>query len=103
MTIALAPEVAVMGAVTVIGTKTDLDETRQRIALVPGSVAMIEPAALRATRQANLKDALQFTSGVYVQPRFGAADESQISVRGSGLRPLLVLGGPGRHGPGVAR
>jgi iron complex outermembrane receptor protein len=106
--ISLAPEVAVMGAVTVIGTKTDLDETRQRIALVPGSVAMIEPATLRATRQANLKDALQFTSGVYVQPRFGAADESQISVRGSGLRDnfharginLLVNGMPYRNADG---
>jgi iron complex outermembrane receptor protein len=108
LTIALAPEVAVMRAVTVIGTKSDLDETRQRIALVPGSVAMIEPAQLRATRQANLKDALQFTSGVYVQPRFGAADESQISVRGSGLRDnfharginLLVNGMPYRNADG---
>ena len=108
ITITLAPEVAVMRAVTVIGTKSDLDETRQRIALVPGSVAMIEPAQLRATRQANLKDALQFTSGVYVQPRFGAADESQISVRGSGLRDnfharginLLVNGMPYRNADG---
>ena len=108
VTITLAPEIAVMGAVTVIGSKTDLDETRHRIALVPGSVAMIEPATLRATRQANLKDALQFTSGVYVQSRFGAADESQISVRGSGLRDnfharginLLVNGMPYRNADG---
>jgi iron complex outermembrane receptor protein len=56
----------------------------------------------------NLKDVLQFTSGVYVQPRFGAADESQISVRGSGLRNnfharginLLVNGMPYRNADG---
>ena len=51
---------------------------------------------------------LGFTPGVYVQPRFGAADESQISIRGSGLRNnfhlrgvnLLVNGMPYRNADG---
>lgn len=99
---------AVLAAVTVIGTRTDLDETRERAARVPGAVSIVSPEEIRATRQANLKDVLQFTPGVYIQPRFGAADESQISVRGSGLRNnfhargvnLLVNGMPYRNADG---
>ncbi len=94
--------------VTVIGTKTDLAETREQLQRVPGSVDLIEPTEIRSTRQANLKDVLRFTPGVYVQPRFGAADESQISIRGSGLRNnfhargvnLLVNGMPYRNADG---
>lgn len=94
--------------VTVIGTRTDLAETRKRIAEVPGSVALIEPAQIKSSREANLKDVLRFTPGVFVQPRFGAADESQISIRGSGLRNnfharginLLVNGMPYRNADG---
>jgi iron complex outermembrane recepter protein len=98
----------VLAAVTVIGTRTDLDETRARAAEVPGAVSVVGPDEIRATRQANLKDVLEFTPGVYVQSRFGAADESQISVRGSGLRNnfharginLLVNGMPYRNADG---
>ena len=106
VTLARAPlEVA---AVTVIGTRQDLEETRERLRLVPGAVTLVQPAELRATRQANLSDALRFTAGVYVQPRFGAADESQLSIRGSGLRNnfhlrgvnLLVNGMPYRNADG---
>jgi len=99
---------ATLGNVTVIGTRTDLDETRERAAEVPGAVAIIGPTELRSTRQANLNDVLSFTPGVFVQPRFGAADESQISIRGSGLRNnfharglnLLVNGMPYRNADG---
>ena len=104
----MAVKVATLSNVTVIGSKTDLAERREQLAQVPGGVAMVESAEIRATRQANLKDALQFVPGVYVQPRFGAADESQISIRGSGLRDnfhargvnLLVNGMPYRNADG---
>ena len=107
-TITLSEKVATLAGVTVIGTKSDLAERREQLAQVPGGVAMVESAQLRDTRQANLKDVLQFVSGVYVQPRFGAADESQISIRGSGLRSnfhargvnLLVNGMPYRNADG---
>jgi iron complex outermembrane receptor protein len=106
--IRLADKVATLAGVTVIGTKTDLDETREQLAKIPGAVAMVEAPQIRATRQANLKDVLQFVPGVYIQPRFGAADESQISIRGSGLRDnfhargvnLLVNGMPYRNADG---
>jgi len=106
--VSLAQKVATLAGVTVIGTKTDLAERRQQLDQIPGGVAMVEATQIRATRQANLKDALQFVPGVYVQPRFGAADESQISIRGSGLRDnfhargvnLLVNGMPYRNADG---
>jgi len=106
--IVLAEKVATLAGVTVIGTKTDLAERREQLARVPGGVAMVEAPQIRATRQANLKDVLQFVPGVYIQPRFGAADESQISIRGSGLRDnfhargvnLLVNGMPYRNADG---
>ncbi|HMI49449.1 MAG TPA: TonB-dependent receptor [Gemmatimonadaceae bacterium] len=106
--IILADKVATLAGVTVIGSKTDLAETRAQLAKIPGAVAMVEAPEIRATRQANLKDVLQFVPGVYIQPRFGAADESQISIRGSGLRDnfhargvnLLVNGMPYRNADG---
>lgn len=108
VSVTLAEKVATLAGVTVIGTKTDLAETRERMTQVPGAVALIDAAQIRETRQANLKDVLQFVPGVYIQPRFGAADESQISIRGSGLRDnfhargvnLLVNGMPYRNADG---
>ena len=104
----LRPAAIELAELTVIGTRADLEERRARLAQVPGSVALVEAEEIRSTRQANLKDVLGFTPGVYVQPRFGAADESQISIRGSGLRNnfhargvnLLVNGMPYRNADG---
>jgi iron complex outermembrane recepter protein len=106
--VALSRAVAQLQELTVIGTQKDIDETRRRLDDVPGAVALIPSSEIRATRQANLKDALRLTPGVFVQPRFGAADESQISIRGSGLRNnfharginLLVNGMPYRNADG---
>jgi iron complex outermembrane receptor protein len=108
LTITLRTRVATLQGVTVIGTKSDLAETREQLAQVPGAVAMVDAAQIRESRQANMKDVLRFVPGVYIQPRFGAADESQISIRGSGLRDnfhargvnLLVNGMPYRNADG---
>jgi iron complex outermembrane receptor protein len=104
----LRPAATHLAELTVIGTRADLEERRARLAQIPGSVALIESGEIRSTRQANFKDVLGFTPGVYVQPRFGAADESQISIRGSGLRNnfharginILVNGMPYRNADG---
>jgi iron complex outermembrane receptor protein len=106
--IRLRPVATELAELTVIGTPEDRDERRSRLDRIPGSVALVESAELRQTRQANLKDALGLVPGVYVQPRFGAAEESQISIRGSGLRNnfhargvnLLVNGMPYRNADG---
>ena len=104
----LSPKAMELAELTVIGTRADLEERRARLSQVPGSVALVESDQIRRTRQANLKDVLGFAPGVYVQPRFGAADESQISIRGSGLRNnfhlrgvnILVNGMPYRNADG---
>ena len=106
--LALTPTAAALATVTVIGTRGDLAETRERLLQIPGAVSIIEPSAILASRQSNMNDVLRFTPGVYAQPRFGAADESQLSVRGSGLRNnfharginLLVNGMPYRNADG---
>jgi iron complex outermembrane receptor protein len=106
--IRLRPVATELAELTVIGTQADRDERRSRLDRIPGSVALIESAELRESRQANLKDALGLVPGVYVQPRFGAAEESQVSIRGSGLRNnfhargvnLLVNGMPYRNADG---
>jgi iron complex outermembrane receptor protein len=52
---------------------------------IPGNTALVEQETIRNSLAITLKDVLGFTPGVLVQPRFGA-DESQFSIRGSGLR-----------------
>lgn len=102
-----AGAVALQG-VTAIGSSQELREVRERMAREPGSVHLIAPEEIRATRQANLGDVLRFVPGVYAAPRFGAADETQLSIRGSGLRNnfhlrgvnLLVNGMPYRNADG---
>ncbi len=108
LTIVLERTALAIEGLTVFGSREELDEVRQRLRAVPGAVSLIESAELRATRQANFQDVLRLTPGVWVQPRFGAADESQLSVRGSGLRNnfhlrgvnLLVNGMPYRNADG---
>lgn len=93
---------------SVIGSRRDYAELRQRMREVPGSVELVEAEEIRDTRQANFKDVLRFVPGVYAQSRFGAADESQLSIRGSGLRNnfhlrgvnVLVNGMPYRNADG---
>ena len=91
--VVLETEAVALAGLTVIGSRQELDQTRIQMRLIPGSVTLLEPADLRQTRQATLKDVLQFTPGVFAQPRFGAADESQFSIRGSGLRNNFHLRG----------
>jgi iron complex outermembrane receptor protein len=52
---------------------------------VPGGSAVVDRSDLAETRASNFKDVFALTPGVLAQPRFGA-DESQFSIRGSGLR-----------------
>ncbi|MFL5540106.1 MAG: TonB-dependent receptor domain-containing protein [Longimicrobiaceae bacterium] len=106
--IELRPGAVVLQGVTAIGSTAELGEVRERMAQVPGSVHLVTPEEIRATRQANLGDVLRFVPGVYAAARFGAADETQLSIRGSGLRNnfhlrgvnLLVNGMPYRNADG---
>jgi iron complex outermembrane recepter protein len=70
-----------------------LEEAQQEIERIPGGAEVVGSKEIEESRGANLKDALDFVPGVLVRPRFGAADESQISIRGSGLRNNFHLRG----------
>jgi iron complex outermembrane receptor protein len=73
-------------------TRTD-DEAREELSRVPGGTAVIDQKTIQDSRAANLKDVLDFVPGILIRPRFGAADESQLSIRGSGLRNNFHLRG----------
>ena len=69
------------------------EEAREELGRVPGGAEVVGQQKIEESRAVNLKDALDFVPGVLVQPRFGAADESQLSIRGSGLRNNFHLRG----------
>jgi len=72
-------------------TATD-EQAREELQRVPGAVELIPRERIEDSRAANRKDVLDFTPGVLIRPRFGS-DESQISIRGSGLRNNFHLRG----------
>ena len=106
--IVLFPAPILMEGLTAIGSPGELDEVRARMREIPGGVDLVEDEELRRSRQTNFADVLRFTPGVYAQSRFGAADELQLSIRGSGLRNnfhlrgvnVLVNGMPYRNADG---
>jgi iron complex outermembrane receptor protein len=87
------PPVIVEGAATTPERTRTEEEAREELQRVPGSVDLIGAQEIGRSRAANLKDVLDFTPGVLIRPRFGAADESQLSIRGSGLRNNFHLRG----------
>lgn len=66
-------------------TQPDLARARQTIDLTPGGVGIVAAEQFERGRVSTLSDALGMATGVFVQPRFGA-EESRISIRGSGLQ-----------------
>jgi iron complex outermembrane receptor protein len=62
-----------------------IEQAREELKTVPGGTALVAFPEIRQSLAHNLKDVLGFTPGVLAQPRFGA-DETQLSIRGSGLR-----------------
>jgi iron complex outermembrane recepter protein len=69
------------------------ERAREEIERTPGGVGFVDQPAIEETRAANLKDAIEWVPGVMIRSRFGAADESQLSIRGSGLRNNFHLRG----------
>ena len=62
-------------------------EAREAIERTPGGVALIDSETITESLGTNFKDVLDFVPGVFVQPRQGGTtEESQFSIRGSGLR-----------------
>jgi iron complex outermembrane receptor protein len=71
-------------------------EVRAEFAKIPGGASVIDSATYKTGRSSTPQDALGLATGVFVQPRFGA-EESRLSIRGSGLnrtyhgRGLLLM------------
>ena len=63
---------------TVIVARSEIERT-------PGGIALIPKSEINQSAANTLKDVLAFTPGVLAQSRWGS-DESQFSIRGSGLR-----------------
>ncbi|HRQ87752.1 MAG TPA: TonB-dependent receptor [Bacteroidia bacterium] len=66
-------------------TVRTLDEAVADLSALPGGVAVVDADDYRRGRATNLKDALDYAPGVFIQPRFGA-EESRLSIRGSGIQ-----------------
>jgi iron complex outermembrane receptor protein len=63
------------------------NQAREAIERTPGAVALIGTEEIKESLGTNLKDVLDFVPGVHIQGRQGATtEESQLSIRGSGLR-----------------
>ncbi|MFZ5504288.1 MAG: TonB-dependent receptor family protein [Pseudomonadota bacterium] len=73
-------------------TLPGIDEARAALARTPGGAAVIDAASFRDARVSTLQDALGYSAGVFVQPRFGS-EESRLSIRGSGLQRTFHLRG----------
>jgi len=87
-----APDVIVSAEGERSLTVPTMEEARRRLDTTPGGVDLVDPETYKIGRAASVFDALGFATGVFVQPRFGA-DESRISIRGSGIQRTFHLRG----------
>lgn len=82
---ATLPEVVVTDQASSSLTVPAIDAIRAEFAQTPGAVGIVDAEQYKRGRSTTLKDALEFAPGVFVQPRFGA-EESRLSIRGSGIQ-----------------
>lgn len=87
----------VLPAVTVTAapsssTLENIDQARARISTVAGGANVVDAEQYKEGRVSTLSDALQFSPGVFIASRFGA-EESRMSIRGSGLQRTFHMRG----------
>ncbi len=78
------PETVVKGTKYAL-TSPAIEMIRNEIQQTPGGVSVIDPETYKRGKATTLKDVLDYSPGVFVQPRFGA-EEARISIRGSGIQ-----------------
>ncbi|HZV63110.1 MAG TPA: TonB-dependent receptor [Methylophilaceae bacterium] len=74
-------------------TQPDLERAREEINRTAGGVTIVDTEEVREGRVSNFNDTLGMATGVFAQSRFGA-EESRLSIRGSGLQRTF-------HGRGI--
>jgi iron complex outermembrane receptor protein len=86
-------EVNVIAAKTVSTTQPDIETAREQINKTAGGVTIVDMEDVREGRVSNFTDTLGLATGVLAQSRFGA-EETRLSIRGSGLQRTF-------HGRGI--
>lgn len=97
-TLAVAAEktVTTLPKVEVVATKDSLTsggvaQAQEKVKSIPGGAAVVAASEFENTRAVTIKDMLDYTPGVFAQPRFG--EEVRLSIRGSGLSRTFHLRG----------
>ncbi len=72
-------------------TAASTTHARDLIQRTPGGVDLVPDTAWRDTQAATVKDILDYTPGVFVQPKWG--EDARLSIRGSGLSRYYHLRG----------
>lgn len=97
-TLAVAAEktVTTLPKVEVVATKDSLTsgsvaQAQEKIKSIPGGAAVVDAKEFENTRAVTIKDMLDYTPGVFAQPRYG--EEVRLSIRGSGLSRTFHLRG----------
>ena len=80
---ALAEDAASEGRTIIVTASTQVDLAEVQANRTPGGADVVSHDDYADKSLVSLRDALGFTPGVYMQPRFG--QELRISIRGSGL------------------
>jgi len=73
-------------------TVPSLPEVQQKMRQIPGGANVIDSESYATGRASTLQDALGYSPGVFVQPRFGA-EEARLSIRGSGIQRTFHMRG----------
>lgn len=84
------PNITTLPTVTVTAkaeslTVPTVQEATKTLNYIPGGVSVVNADDYKKGRVVTLKDSLDYTPGVYTQPRFGT-EEARISIRGSGIQ-----------------
>ncbi len=80
-------------------TAPSTHEAKHNIQQTPGAVALVPDGAWRDTQATTVKDILDYTPGVFAQPKWG--EDARLSIRGSGLSRYYHMRGIALYQDGV--
>ncbi len=88
----MLPPVIVTAQPVASQTLLPIEAAREHIGTTPGGANIVDAEQYKEGRVSTLSDALQFSPGVFIASRFGA-EESRLSIRGSGLQRTFHMRG----------
>lgn len=86
------PEMEVKGVEEQALSLPSLQTAQKAIDMIAGGANIIDAESYKTGRATTLQDAIGWSPGVFVQPRFGS-EEARLSIRGSGLQRTFHLRG----------